>query len=595
MKKIFYVLILSIVIFASCTKENNNIDTDKKIVEQNVEQIEEEKKIDIAINSENVEQVENYDFNYGTSHGNFQNGGYVNYYDGYTYYAKEDGIYTLSSDGDSTKVIDINKPNNINIINNELFFCSEYIDLKNVPAWAYTIIYKAKLDGTEIQEIIRGNYIFDVMIYNGRIYYIEDLAPTFWLPKYELYSTDLKGNDKQNIISYSTEEVNKHVKQYYIIDNCVYFLEGEYLSDISNTGDFKYSLKKMELDSRKTDIIVEDVNDTIIVYSNYIYFRDREATTSTLQYVYDPIYNEVAIVNESRYLFNNKSLNYLDDEIYYIKDGKVYLNKGYDGMEIKFSTFSINNVLITDEWIFGYSNYNCEFRKISDIFIVQEPSTLETSDFNNNSIDDLSEDTLTWQEEYATILMEFVEGDHNLYFQLYDFDLDYFPELIIVGMSEGEEYDVVYTYKDYEVKKLEYGQDVFSAAEFLAARGGLIAPLDFGQGLAIYHIGPSAGNFGTNLYYKLIKIDGNNLVIGATGDKIIDIEVLNTLFDDFGRDEKDQDKLNLAIQENTYYYINDIEVSKEEFSQMFVVSKEELQLFEITEDNIENKLSVSLE
>ncbi len=242
-----------------------------------------------------------------------------------------------------------------------------------------------------------------------------------------------------------------------------------------------------------------------------------------------------------------------------------------------------------------YDDVSVESQVVNnDISIEEELSTLENSE-NNNTISDLPEDVATWQEEYAQILMNYIEGDHDLFFQLYDFDLDDFQELIIVGMSEGEEYDAVYTYKDYEVKKLGYDQDVFSALEFLAVRSGHRVPPNSGEGLIIYHIGPSAGSFGTNIYYKLIKIDGNNLVIGATGERIVNIEVLHTLFDDFGREEKDQEKLNLAIQENTHYYINDKEASEQELSQMFGLEEDNSKLFKITKDNIENALSVSLE
>ncbi len=226
----------------------------------------------------------------------------------------------------------------------------------------------------------------------------------------------------------------------------------------------------------------------------------------------------------------------------------------------------------------------------NDISNEVEPSTVEDSD--------LQEEITTWQEEYGKILMDYIEEDHNLYFSLYDFDLDGIKELIVVGMRDEEAYDAVYTYKDYEVTKLEYEQDVFSADEVLAPRSGVNAPPDLGEGLIMYNVGPSAGNFGTNVYYKLIKIDGNKLVIGVTGERIVNIEVLHTLFDDFGRNEEDQEKLDLAIQENTHYYINDKEVSKEvskeELSEMFVSEEPNLELFEITKDNIENALPISL-
>ena len=132
---------------------------------------------------------------------------------------------------------------------------------------------------------------------------------------------------------------------------------------------------------------------------------------------------------------------------------------------------------------------------------------------------------------------------------------------------------------------LEYGEGIIYVGIYaLGIRMGITSPPDNELGLITYEIGPS-GFFGTNGYYNRIVIDGNKLVIDAHGvSYYVDVEALNELFDDdvYNADESE---LNTAIQEHTYFLINDIAVSKEEFFCVF--GREEcLEHLRITDDNI---------
>ena len=202
--------------------------------------------------------------------------------------------------------------------------------------------------------------------------------------------------------------------------------------------------------------------------------------------------------------------------------------------------------------------------------------------------------TLPWQEAYATLLREYAEKGHSINFILHDFDKNGIPELIVAGYtgfdekpsSEGELIDAVYTFRDNEMLSLEYGESIINVGIYaLAIRCGITSTPDNTPGVITYEIGPSAGTFGTSCYYNRIVIDGNKLVIDAHGAYYVDITTLHELFDDFGY-VADPDILQSAIEENTYFLINDNSVSLEELHRVFGNRDERLDYFNINEENI---------
>jgi hypothetical protein len=197
----------------------------------------------------------------------------------------------------------------------------------------------------------------------------------------------------------------------------------------------------------------------------------------------------------------------------------------------------------------------------------------------------------SWQEVCAILVREYeIKGDqevgNSISFLLYDFDKDGIPELIVVGDYNGEKIDIVYTFADGDVQSLEYEEGVSLWGYALGVRMGLRATTDNALGLITYEKGPSAGMFGISAYYQRIVIDGNRLVIDAYGAYYVDIETLHEMFDDFGY-YADTDELDAAIEEHTYFLINDSAVSLEELNRMFS-GGEELVRFGGTEDNIQD-------
>ena len=202
----------------------------------------------------------------------------------------------------------------------------------------------------------------------------------------------------------------------------------------------------------------------------------------------------------------------------------------------------------------------------------------------------VEEYTESWQEAYANLLRDYTKLSDDLFFLLYDFDKDLTPELIVAGKIKDEMFDAVYTYRDSKAQSLEYSEDVFTADSILYARGGVKAAPDNDPGLIDYYIGPSAGYFGTDIWYNRIVIDENKLVIDAYGKRYVDVNTLNTLFDNFGRDTDDNTSLVTVIQEHTHYYINDKAVSEDELYRMFETKEDDLLPLRITETNISKKL-----
>ncbi len=81
-----------------------------------------------------VEEMENSNYNE-----------YKTYHNRNTYYSMDDGLYIFKSNGETEKIIDINKPFDINIIEDKIVFYSQE-ELEEV-------MYRANLDGTSLEKI----------------------------------------------------------------------------------------------------------------------------------------------------------------------------------------------------------------------------------------------------------------------------------------------------------------------------------------------------------------------------------------------------------------------------------------------------------
>ena len=137
----------------------------------------------------------------------------------------------------------------------------------------------------------------------------------------------------------------------------------------------------------------------------------------------------------------------------------------------------------------------------------------------------------TWQEAYTNILQSHLTLNNDSYFLnflLHDIDKDGIPELITIIAYAPEGFvidykEAVFTFKNDEAMSLEYGDGVHIAAFFSAARFYVNAMPDNRPGLSTHLVGPSAGAFGTSVSFWQIVIDGNKLVIGAYGERYVDV------------------------------------------------------------------------
>jgi len=200
--------------------------------------------------------------------------------------------------------------------------------------------------------------------------------------------------------------------------------------------------------------------------------------------------------------------------------------------------------------------------------------------------------TLSWQEAYAALLRENhaeerISPDGNLagfdHFLLHDIDMDGIPELFIRKLiytgNTRYDYDfivTVYTFRNGEVVSLEYNEEeIWLRDLFAGAARTNIGPAPRNMpGFVFSIMGPSAGLFGTSSYYWRAVIDGDSLVIADYGEWYIDVKTLYELFDGFGYDT-DDDILDAAIQEHTYFSINGNPVSLEELERVFGVFEDE--------------------
>ena len=198
-----------------------------------------------------------------------------------------------------------------------------------------------------------------------------------------------------------------------------------------------------------------------------------------------------------------------------------------------------------------------------------------------------------WRFTYAATLRELLGSVGHGWFLLPDIDKDGTPELIAVGeylnVLGSESFEFSYTFRDGEVVPLEYTGDVELLAYALAARSSMSLMPDNKPGIQAYQIGPSAGLFGTSVYYELITLQGNRLVADTYGARHVDYDALNALYPDFGYDNYDQTAFDAAVVEHTHFYINDLEVTEEDLYETFFEG-DEISRYIINEENISNVL-----
>jgi len=191
-----------------------------------------------------------------------------------------------------------------------------------------------------------------------------------------------------------------------------------------------------------------------------------------------------------------------------------------------------------------------------------------------------------WQEIYASLLREYLYEDGMLFFTLHDFDLNGIPELIIAGEINNEIVDIVYTIRDGRALQLEFDKHVYIAGFAMAARGGIATPPDGIPGLITYLSG-AGGLFGSNRFYNLIVINEDKLLLTVRGTRIIDVETLRVIYNDFGG-MLDCTK----IEEHILWSLNDEIVSPDEFYRLFANNEhligynERFTMLKISEANI---------
>jgi uncharacterized protein (DUF433 family) len=196
-----------------------------------------------------------------------------------------------------------------------------------------------------------------------------------------------------------------------------------------------------------------------------------------------------------------------------------------------------------------------------------------------------------WQEAYAAVLYDYAARSNRVNFFLHDIDRDGMPEVIVAFEYEDEIHSAVYTFGDGKAQPLEYAEGVHLYVYRIA---GFSATPDNAPGIINFLIGPMIGgipelSFGR---YQRIVIDGHRLVAYVRGERYIDEESLNELFNDYGRIPFEDVE---AAKEHIHFFINDNAVSEEDFYGVFGwrETRENVLSFQVTEDNIREVIFTS--
>ncbi len=358
MKKIknnIVILLFIVILISSCSinqqfTEEVNIDTlvdENHIIEDNV---------NVVYNT--LDSKNSYDYFYG----NFQNMSFVNSHNDIIYYSKKDGIYKLDLDGNSVKIIDAYDPYSINITEEKIYFCSQEITFNEDGHEVYkTILYKANIDGTQIEEVVEGEIIYDVIVHDNKIYFTEDRAVSVMLALQQLYTINTDGSNKELLINDFTE--GTYIEKYFIEGNNLFFLRGYFSPSDNRIDPYEYSFLKLNLNNMEVKTIMKDVERKIYFMEKNIYLTDINTGEIVKYNISDDSWGESEIYEE---LLNFSNANHNSDNIYYVENGivcvvsKLTNEKSY----IESTIANINFILLSEKYIFLYSFDNLEFIKL---------------------------------------------------------------------------------------------------------------------------------------------------------------------------------------------------------------------------------------
>ncbi len=351
-----------------CNSTDVVVNTDTEVVEEKSdvepEKVREDKVVDEALTETTVID--------DALISNSINSGYTYYYNGLTYYSREDGIYTLDKDYNRNKLIDSSYPRGINVVNDEIIFSirtnTDYMS-------GASAIYKANIDGTNLELIkeIENGFVYNLMVIDDRIYYTRDInqaeSESLMFDVKNLYSVDLSGGNEEYIIkcNYGT-----WIGDYFILNNEIYFTQTESIDEDGFLVE-KSSLQKMNMDTKAVTVLLDNIEGKINYKNGNVYFTYEEEVSNLYTYALDTGVVNKIISDDENFNINN-SINFTDSFIYYTDLESVY-RVGFDGSNktnCGESMKSVGTLFASDKSIWGYGKWNMHTNDKAQIAIYAE-------------------------------------------------------------------------------------------------------------------------------------------------------------------------------------------------------------------------------
>lgn len=263
--------------------------------------------------------VSQSDSGYGTPQGNSMNNGYVTEYNGVTYYApgtsKTVGgnapvIYTVNLDDGELGLDEfLELPNDYPIVHPCLCAWDNYLyvyqGISEVYGESAGVLRRINLDTKEIEDLIEGQIILQVQIFDGKLYYLE--STNNGTPSTELIRADLDGKNTEML---SEQNVLASGGQFYFNDENIILLDPRnYATDAANNvhvvnieSGSKVTLKDSfikllngysgihalwpDADSSRVYFVAEPSEDHEEDQMTWIYYLTGQAVTKVMENVY---------------------------------------------------------------------------------------------------------------------------------------------------------------------------------------------------------------------------------------------------------------------------------------------------------------------
>lgn len=193
---------------------------------------------------------------------------------------------------------------------------------------------------------------------------------TTFLSNGRLNCINIDGSNKVEVVG--GLESTSYIEKYFIYDNNIYYLQGDYNPKDDRLEPYEFTLKKLELDTMKTSTLITELDRLVYFDENSIYLKKTDESEQI--YKYEVENGDIFEVDFGNEISSVNAINYNDDNIFFASDAGLF-KISRDTLEeekLEYGMEYVNDILIADNWLFAYGYGVVEYYNTKNGFANKE-------------------------------------------------------------------------------------------------------------------------------------------------------------------------------------------------------------------------------